>query len=541
MTSRPPADDDIRPFSAAARVYSTSIALSLLGLMAFFITRWIDSNFGVITVDQMMLNLAGGAEGVNTGDTSLVDSFVTDGLLTPLAIVGAIALLVWAVTAVTARRRRRGASARHSRRAAERDDTTHTSGAAKGWRALALTLSIFLVVGTVPQLADQVSLTQSIAAQASTDSLSDVYRDPATATAPAQKKNLVTIYLESMEPTFADPTLFGRNLLEPLDDVTGDGWEQIDALAQGDGLGWTMAGIVGTQCGIPIKSNGGAGAGADAGEGEAGTEGDEGEETFNQIGAGAESYLPGVSCLGDVLLGSGYTNHFLGGADGTFANKKLFMTGHGYADFADRSTWRAAGETRMNQWGLEDERLFARAADKVNELRAAGAPFNLTMLSVDSHRPGFVGSTCTDTQGSQLDRAIVCSMQYVAAFVSHLEEVGALEDTVVVLMGDHKYMAPDEVLFAGKSAAGVTRTVFNRFWSPDGKTVRTPATDQYSILPTILELLDFELPEGRAGIGLSVLGGYPVAGTMYDLDPAARAQLILAPSTDLYSRFWGAQ
>jgi phosphoglycerol transferase len=132
-------------------------------------------------------------------------------------------------------------------------------------------------------------------------------------------------------------------------------------------------------------------------------------------------------------------------------------------------------------------------------------------------------------------------MQYVGGFVKHLEEIGALEDTVVVLMGDHKYMMPDADLFKGKSAAGVTRTVFNRFWSPDGATVHTPSTDQYAMLPSILDLLGFEVPEGRAGIGVSAVGDYPVAGTLYDLDPTARAQLILAPSTDLYSRFWGGQ
>lgn len=518
MTTEPrPDTEEIRPFSAATRVYATAIVLGLLGVVFFAVTRWIDGNFGVITIDQMMLNLAGGAEGVNTGDTSLVDSFIAEGLLTPLLIVaGAVAVFAVAMR-LTARFRRRSGKPRSP----------------KGWRTLALTLSIALVVGTAPQLANQMSLTQTIAAQASTDSLSDVYRDPAAVTAPETKKNLVTIYLESMEPTFSDATLFGRNLLQPLDDVTGDGWQQIDSYAQGDGLGWTMAGIVATQCGIPIKSAGG-GAAAPTGEGE------EGEEVFNEIGAHAEHYLPGITCLGDVLTEAGYTNHFMGGADGTFANKKLFMTDHGYANFLDRSTWKAEGETRMNRWGLEDERLFDRAAQKVDELRAAGTPFNLTMLSVDSHRPGFPGSTCT-ASGDDLERAITCSMQYVGGFVKHLEEIGALEDTVVVLMGDHKYMMPDADLFKGKSAAGVTRTVFNRFWSPDGATVHTASTDQYAMLPSILDLLGFEVPEGRAGIGVSAVGDYPVAGTLYDLDPTARAQLILAPSTDLYSRFWGGQ
>ncbi|UAJ80279.1 LTA synthase family protein [Leifsonia sp. ZF2019] len=479
----------------------------------------------MITVDQMVLNLAGGADGVTTGDTSLVDSFIVDGLLTPVLVVAASAGVYAGLIALTRRA---------AKRQPKRSSTPSTTKSATGWRALALSLSIFLVVGTAPALANQVSLTQTIAAQASTDSLSDVYRDPADVTAPETKRNLVTIYLESMEPTFADATLFGRNLLAPLDSVTGDGWTQIDSLAQGDGLGWTMAGIVATQCGIPIKSASG-GASAEAAD-EGGT-GANGEEVFNEIGANAEHYIPGITCLGDVLADAGYTNHFMGGADGTFANKKLFMMDHGYTDFMDKSTWKAAGETRMNTWGLEDERLFAHAADKVDELRATGVPFNLTMLSVDSHRPGLPGSTCTDA-GSDLERAISCSMTYVSGFVRHLEKIGALNDTVVVLMGDHKYMMPDDQLFDGKSAAGVTRTVFNRFWSPEGATVHEPSTDQYAMLPSMLELLGFEVPEGRAGIGVSAVGDHPRAGTLYALDPAARNRLVLAPSRDLYARFW---
>lgn len=535
MTAAPQTTDEgIRPFSAATRIYVAAVILGLLGAMFFFITRWIDSNFGVITVDQMILNLAGGAEGVNTGDTSLVDSFLVDGLLTPVLLVAVTAVIVAVVLQVASRLRRRR-SAKKVR--LEPVEQTLRPGEARpprrpgrAWRALALTLSIGLVAGTAPALADQMSLRQSLAAQTSTDSLSDVYRDPGAATAPETKRNLVTIYLESMEPTFADETLFVRNLLEPLQAVTGDGWHQIDSLAQGDGLGWTMAGIVATQCGIPIKSAVGGAAAAGEDEG--------GEETFNEIGAHAEHYLPGITCLGDVLEDAGYTNHFMGGADGTFANKKLFMTDHGYADFMDRTTWKAAGETRMNTWGLEDERLFAHATDKVDELRATGEPFNLTLLSVDSHRPGLPGSTCTGP-GNDLERAIHCSMEYVAGFIQHLEETGALEDTVVVIMGDHKYMMPDEQLFAGKSAVGVNRTVFNRFWSPDDVKVHRASTDQYAMLPSILDLLGFTLPEGRAGIGVSALGAYPLTGTLYDLDPAARKQLVLAPSKDLYARFWG--
>ena len=56
-------------------------------------------------------------------------------------------------------------------------------------------------------------------------------------------KNLITVYLESMENTFGDAGLFGRNLLSVLDEAT-DGWGRYETLRQYPEGGWTMAGIV---------------------------------------------------------------------------------------------------------------------------------------------------------------------------------------------------------------------------------------------------------------------------------------------------------
>ena len=88
-------------------------------------------------------------------------------------------------------------------------------------------------------------------------------------------------------------------------------------------------------------------------------------------------------------------------------------------------------------WGLSDRRLFAHAEQEVDDLRATGEPFNLTVLTLDTREPGGVFPGCSPPDAVAMKAAIRCSMRAVAGFIKDLKSTGALEDTVVVVMGDH--------------------------------------------------------------------------------------------------------
>ncbi|QAB16803.1 hypothetical protein Leucomu_01630 [Leucobacter muris] len=173
-----------------------------------------------------------------------------------------------------------------------------------------------------------------------------------------------------------------------------------------------MAGIVSTQCGIPLRSGGALGENVDLNE--LGSEGNE-----------VTSYLPNATCLGDVLAREGYRNVFMGGADADFAGKGAFFRSHGYDEVHDLQEWRAAGETEIrDDWGLSDRRLFERAREEVTRLHEGNQPFNLTLLTLDTHEGPRVYDYCSWDTEEAMTSITFCSMEQVAGFVDYLDETG---------------------------------------------------------------------------------------------------------------------
>ncbi|WP_295990172.1 hypothetical protein [Rugamonas sp.] len=66
----------------------------------------------------------------------------------------------------------------------------------------------------------------------------------------AKPKNLVLIYVESLEEGYTEPGAFGRDLLAPLTGLHGTSFPDYQ---QAPGTGWTIAAMVATQCGVPLE------------------------------------------------------------------------------------------------------------------------------------------------------------------------------------------------------------------------------------------------------------------------------------------------
>lgn len=62
-------------------------------------------------------------------------------------------------------------------------------------------------------------------------------------------------------------------------------------------------------------------------------------------------------------------------------------------------------------WGFEDKKLFDIAKDTLKEKAASDEPFNLTVLTVDTHfEDGYVCDECDDTFGdNQYANVMACS------------------------------------------------------------------------------------------------------------------------------------
>jgi len=467
-------------------------ALLALALIFGALAVWIRLRFGTVTFDQIVTNLPIGA-GKGIGNNALAVEVLVWCIAAPVALVVALALATRRLGRLRPRRPVRLVPA----------------------AALLVGLSVFLTVAGVPEFA---------MAQLSETSIASSYVRPAVTSVPSRPKNLVTVYLESGENTYGDASVMGANLLADLDDATR-GWQVDAGLRQFEGGGWTMAGLVGTQCGIPLKSL-------------IATEGFD----FNTYGEKLDHYLPGARCLGDVLADQGYRSVFVGGADDDFAGKRTFLTDHGYDQVLGLSDWKGVDPDAeiSPEWGLADSHTLAHAADVLDDLHDSGRPFNLTVLTLDTHEPAGVFPDCTDDAAVPMTTAIRCSMKAVAGFLQHAERAGYLDDTVVMVMGDHLKGTTDRDAFGDILRTQQDRTVIFRFHSPDEVPIGRDSADQLSVLPTTLELLGFGLPDGRAGLGVSLVGDHDLAGTALALDDADYRALLRAPSTELYQGFWAA-
>ena len=481
--------------------------LTLIGAVLLASAAWISRTFGQVSIPQLLMNLPQGGEGeAADGDPALVRSFVMQGLALPLITVLVAAVVYYLV------RRKSSIAARHRR--------------SRGLIAAVVAIAVF--IGGASTFAQTVQLRQYIDGMNGTLSLEPYYRSPTVLAGPSDPKNLVVVYLESMDDAFGNEDLVGEDLLTAAKAET-QGWGQLDTLRQYPAAGWTMAGIIGTQCGVPPRPAGGVWA----------TE----VKDANLIGDDTDSYMPNATCLGDVLADAGYRNVYLGGASADFANKGEFLSSHGYDTIMDRAYWEAHGETEFSGWGLSDRRLFENAKTTLAELHSRDQPFSMTMLTLDNHTPVYDFGTCPQTSATPVHSAVRCQSEYLADLIKFMRDSGMFDDTVIMLMADHLSM-PSDLTGYRSDAPAVQNSMyplFHRFWSPDGIDLARRSGHQLHLYPTILELLDFQLENHQAGLGVSYLAtpdevsGKTLLGS--DLDDL-RA-VFASPSQGLYDELWG--
>jgi len=234
-------------------------------------------------------------------------------------------------------------------------------------------------------------------------------------------KNLVVLYLESLERTYLDEELF-PGLTPNLARLEREAlsFTEIEEVALAS---WTVSGMVAGQCGVPLFGAAG--------------------NAMNKM----DDFMPGATCLGDLLDKAGYRLDYLGGADLDFAGKGRFLASHGFDRIEGRavlSETLVPGEA-LSGWGLYDDQLYRVAKARFDEIAAADAPFGLFLLTLDTHHPeGFPSASCANvTYGDGTNpmlNAVHCADLLAGDFIDHLRGSDAFEDTLVVIASDHLAM-----------------------------------------------------------------------------------------------------
>lgn len=314
------------------------------------------------------------------------------------------------------------------------------------------------------------------------DLFSSVYIHPdmARITHERNGKNLILIYFESLETSLRDRRIHKENHVEKIDELGGYGVEVFPAAP---GTNWTIAGMVASQCSIPLRTY------------------------FLKSSELKSGYLPGAICLGDILRLHGYEQYFLGGSDIRFTGKDKFYKDHGFQHVYGSEELKRAGldPGLFTGWGggIHDDTLLDQAKKIIRGGKLLDQPYNLTLLTVDTHSPsGYPSPRCLDKEKMNgLFGVYQCTSRFVGDFVSELKAENLLDDTVVVIMGDHPFhnASSQKQLFAG------SRNVYIRFLYDGTIMPKRNRITHFDVAPSILDLLGFAVGENtQFGLGFSV-------------------------------------
>lgn len=317
--------------------------------------------------------------------------------------------------------------------------------------------------------------------------------------APKDKQNLIYIYVESMESsmfTTANGGAFERKIVPNLEKTAKNNINFSHSNKLGGaqmpttGSSWTIAGLVSSSAGIPLKIPSGI----------------DGNHYY-----GYGSFLPGAYTLGDVLKENGYHNYFFIGSDATFGGREDYFTYHGdYTiydyNYAKKEGWIA--DDYYVWWGYEDSKLFDHAKDTLTEIAQNDEPFNFTLLTTGTHfTDGYIDEECKTPFDEKYLNAYYCSDYQIGKFLDWLKKQDFYDDTMIVITGDHLTMQANITeMFDIANPDNYDRTIYNAIINSKIKASNTKNRlfTTYDFYPTILASLGFEIPGNRLGLGTNL-------------------------------------
>lgn len=334
--------------------------------------------------------------------------------------------------------------------------------------------------------------------------------DPQTVPPAAAPRDLVWIYLESVERTYLDAQRF-PGLTPQLQQLEQQALHFVD-LHESEGAGWTIAGMVASQCGTPLLTllNGNALTGADR-------------------------FMSNATCLGDVLAAHGYQLQFMGGASLQFAGKGAFYRTHGFQPAGlEELMPRLPATTPISSWGLYDDALYEQAWQTLLEQARQPAPLGLVMLTLDTHHPkGHPTPACRTLRygngRNPMLNAVHCADRLVGDFVRRLQQHPRLRNALVVISSDHMAM-PNAA--SDRLTAGPRRNLLMLLHPQLPAQAQAVPGTTLDVAPTVLGQLGVNTP--ALGYGRDLLGSSPTLQA--SMGPALNPHLL--GRQQFLSRLW---
>ena len=373
-----------------------------------------------------------------------------------------------------------------------KDGTDKGIRTAKIFRIVCYALAIVMFFGNILYIDVEYGMGEFISLKMQkTDIYQNEYVDPQSVEIqdPDKKRNVIIIYLESMETT-RENGRSGTDYTPKLTDLAANNIsfsdkDGVGGTSQLNATNWTMATLFATSTGLPWAFKPG------------------------------EKFEDGFACnaygIGDFLNEKDYNQEFLCGSDIRFAYRDKFFDAHGGYKIFDYYTALEKGDVKAEDyvwWGLEDRMLYEIAKREITELADKGKPFNFTMLTVDTHPiGGYRCELCGDKYENQTANVLACADNQIYSFVEWLREQPFFENTTVVITGDH--LRSDTRIYGGvdKSKRKVYNCFINSVVSADSAITKNRTFTSLDMFPTILTAMGYKIEGNRLGMGVNLFSG----------------------------------
>ena len=316
--------------------------------------------------------------------------------------------------------------------------------------------------------------------------------------------NLIYIYLESYENAFLDKENGGVKNYNCLPELTELAKQNIN-FSNSDQLGgalpftgttWTIASMTSQLTGLPLKV-----------------------EVANDMDK-QNQFMPGAKTFGDILKENGYTQELMIGSQKEFAGTDKLFLQHGFDKICDLNSLKEENtfkSSELNEWGLDDYKLFELAKDEITQLAQTGK-FNFTMATIDCHMPkGFLCKYCPHTYQNRYENIYACQSKLVNSFIDWCKTQSWYENTTIVLVGDHPTMAQQ---YTSDIPSTYQRTTYNCFINSKASTdrIKNRQFTHMDMYPTTLAAMGFNIEGNKLGLGTNLFSKLPTIIEKYGQD-----------------------
>ena len=310
---------------------------------------------------------------------------------------------------------------------------------------------------------------------------------------PENKRNLILIYLESMESSLMSKEnggTFETSRIPELENLalSNLNFSNTNKIGGGknlDSTSWTIASVVAGTTGTPLIPSI--------------------RNRYTEV----DSFMPKVKALGDILEENGYNLELVQGSNIKFSGTDKFYKEHGNYKIFDYKYAKRNNLIPKDYkvwWGYEDKKLFEFAKNEITELSKEVNPFAISIFTMDTHfKDGYLDKSCETPFDDQMSNVYSCSSKMVYEFINWIKEQEFYDNTTIVIIGDHQTM--QNSYYNGFD--NYQRTIYNTFINSveDTNYNKNRQFSSFDMYPTILSSLGVEIEGDQLGFGVNLFSG----------------------------------